>query len=122
MKKWIILFLMTLILAFEACEQNKFQDGKALYQSQCAHCHMADGTGLGDAIPALGKANLTARKEQIPCIIRKGIQGQVMIMPGHPKLNEVEISNIIHYLFEELAKQPIQWSIKDISSSLKECD
>jgi mono/diheme cytochrome c family protein len=68
---------------------------------------MDDGTGLVGVIPPLaGSEYLRDNLEKLPCIIRKGIKGELKtnkweyqgVMPGVPQLTEFEITNIINYI------------------------
>jgi len=83
---------------------------------------MEDGSGLGDAIPALSTERLSILQDQLPCIIKNGIKGEMMEMPAQSHLNAVQISNIIHYLFDQMAKNPIRIPVQEIEKSLKNCD
>jgi hypothetical protein len=68
---------------------------------------MDDGTGLAGVIPPLAEADfLVKNQDQLPCIIRKGIKGELIVngriynteMPGTTALTEFEITNIINYM------------------------
>ena len=68
---------------------------------------MDDGSGLAGVIPPLaGSDYLGQHSEQLPCIIRKGIKGDITVngrkfsteMTGVPQLTEFEITNVINYI------------------------
>lgn len=68
---------------------------------------MDDGTGLAGVIPPLaGSETLRSDPSMLPCIIRNGMEGPVVVsgrtydrpMPGIPSLTETETANIINYL------------------------
>ena len=68
---------------------------------------MEDGTGLVDVIPPILSSDyLTNFSHTLPCLIKKGIKGHIMVngktynteMPGSPRLTEFEITNVINYI------------------------
>jgi mono/diheme cytochrome c family protein len=102
------LFATLLVVSlFTACHENPYKQGKILYENFCSNCHMDDGTGLAGVIPPLAGADfLNNQPQKLPCIIYKGMDGEVVVngkiynaeMPGSPKLTEFEITNIINYI------------------------
>lgn len=83
-------------------------EGKILYENLCANCHQKDGSGLGKLIPPLFESDYmledigrTAR------IIKFGQQGEIIVngqiynqaMPANPKLTDMEIAQIVTYLY-----------------------
>ena len=96
-----VCFLVFLI----ACSIQPYQEGNRLYKVYCENCHMQDGKGLRGLIPPLSNSDfLKNYKEQIPCIIKNGINGEIIVndttynteMAGNPKLSAVQINNIIN--------------------------
>jgi mono/diheme cytochrome c family protein len=94
-------------LVVNGCDENPYPQGKVLYENFCANCHMEDGTGLKTLIPPLAGADFLAKhQEKLPCIIRKGMKGEIVVndetynneMPGSPALTEFEITNVINYI------------------------
>jgi mono/diheme cytochrome c family protein len=68
---------------------------------------MDDGTGLPGIIPPLmGSDYLSEQQPALPCLIRNGIEGLMVVngrsyqtaMPGIPQLTEFEITNVINYV------------------------
>ncbi len=68
---------------------------------------MEDGTGLAGVIPPLaGSDYLETEREKLPCLIRNGIKGEMVVngkvysteMPGVPQLTEFEITNVINFI------------------------
>lgn len=83
-------------------------EGKILYENYCANCHQKDGAGLGKLIPPLFESDYmledigrTAR------IIKYGQNGEIIVngqaynqaMPANPKLTNLEIAQIMSYLY-----------------------
>lgn len=120
MRITVIFCIVTLYLLL-ACNESRYSDGQTMYNNLCARCHMEDGSGLGEAIPALTPERLELRKAEIPCLIKHGIKGEIMDMPAQAQLNAVQISNIVHYLFDHLAKKPVQIPLSDIEATLNNC-
>lgn len=83
-------------------------EGKALYEANCANCHQKNGTGLGKLIPPIFQSDYFL--EDIPRtakIIKHGQKGEItvngivynQVMPGNPKLTNIEIAHIMTYLY-----------------------
>lgn len=86
---------------------NPYSQGERSYAQYCASCHMDDGTGLAGVIPPLaGSETLRNNPDVLPCIIRNGMEGPIVVqgktydrpMPGIPQLSETETANIVNYL------------------------
>lgn len=105
------LIFLTLIISFiftlTNCETETYRQGRILYENFCASCHMEDGTGLQGVIPPLAGADYVRdNQSDLPCIIRVGIEGEIVVngkkydsvMKGENKLSHFEISNIINYI------------------------
>lgn len=103
----ILAILAVFSTSLSSCDQYPYQQGKILYTNFCENCHGTDGLGLKALIPPLaGSDYLGTNGDKLPCIIRAGIKGEVVVngktfnneMPGTDKLTEFEITNIINYI------------------------
>ena len=121
-----ILFL----IIFIACNINPYQEGERLYKVYCENCHMADGKGLRGIIPPLAQSDyLVKYKEQVPCIIKHGIAGEIVVndtiynteMEGIPELTAVQINNIINYINYAWNNGMSESNINDVKKSLENC-
>ena len=92
---------------------------------------MDNGEGLGTLYPPLKDADFVLEnKESLACIIRHGMSGPIMVngklyqaeMPGNPRLTDFEISNLVHYLLEEMNEQENTMTVRDIRSQLESCE
>lgn len=81
--------------------------GPALFAEHCASCHGAAGEGYRRLYPPLtGSRFLAAELEALPCIIRHGLRGEIVVdgqafnqvMPGNPRLSTDEIARIISHM------------------------
>lgn len=124
--KFIATYLIFLFLLFSSCKPQSSEkentlsnirdtkvlqyaiEGKILYENLCANCHQKDGSGLGKLIPPLFESDYmledigrTAR------IIKFGQEGEIIVngqiynqpMPANPRLTDMEIAQIITYLY-----------------------
>lgn len=82
--------------------------GKILYENYCANCHQKEGTGLGRLIPPIkGSDYFLEDKGRTARIIKYGQKGAITVngidydemMPGNPKLSELEIAQLMTYLY-----------------------
>lgn len=113
-----------------ACTTNPYQEGNRLYKAYCENCHMADGKGLRGLIPPLANSDyLIKNRAQIPCIIKHGIKGEIIVndtvfnteMAGNPKLSAVQINNIINYINHAWGNDLEESNIKEVKKTLQNC-
>lgn len=130
MLKIRLLGFFTLLYCFFACNTNPYWQGELLYNANCANCHMEDGSGLGKNIPPLAGADyLTNNRTQLGCIIRYGIQDTIVVngvtynqaMAGI-KLEDVEIANILNYVFHAWGNELPDMTIKELEVQLQACE
>ena len=91
---------------------------------------MEDGKGLRGLIPPLSNSDfLINYKEQIPCIIKNGINGEIIVndttynteMTGIPELSDVQINNIINYINHAWNNELKESNIREVKESLENC-
>ncbi|MDX1683957.1 MAG: cytochrome c [Saprospiraceae bacterium] len=100
-----------------------FEQGKLLYESRCANCHMSDGSGLGMAIPPLSADKIVALDLEIACLIRTGVDANSLIpMPAQKDLTETEITNILNYLRSEFTDIKSFYKPTDVAETLIDCN
>ncbi len=121
---------LTLLLALFACGGNPYQQGEIMYNLYCANCHMEDGSGLKGVIPPLAKSDfLVNRADEVACIIRNGIDGEMVVngktynqaMPGVRKLTDFEINNIINYIHRSWGNDLEYVKIQKVQKDLVKC-
>lgn len=119
-----------LALSIGSCDVKTYEHGEILYQNFCANCHMDDGSGLEGIIPPLAGADfLGIYSEQLPCIIRKGLKGEIVVngrtyrteMAGIPQLTEFEITNVINYINTAWGNDFEIVKHLDVRKALEEC-
>lgn len=124
-------FLLLFLHFLSSCQSNPFQQGEILYNNFCANCHMEDGTGLAGNIPPLAGADFVRdRQEELACIIRKGMEGEVVVngvtynqpMAGIPELTEFEIANVINYINQAWGNDYGFIKLQTIREALEKCD
>ncbi|MBI2690142.1 MAG: pyrroloquinoline quinone-dependent dehydrogenase [Acidobacteria bacterium] len=71
------------------------QRGQMVYQAHCLNCHKADRRGAPPAMPSLDDIAVRMPRERIVAAIRNGVGP----MQGFPKLTNVELDNLIAYLY-----------------------
>lgn len=123
------LIVSTLIL-FSQCKQKPYVHGEILYNNFCSSCHMEDGKGLAGLIPPLlDEAYLKMHRSKIPCIIRNGMEGEIMVngqpynqpMPGQRKLSDTDITNIINFVNTSWGNQLEPISLGEVREILETC-
>ena len=120
----IVFYLTLLCTAFTNCQYEKFAHGKRSYIAYCGDCHMEDGSGVAELYPSLNKQSIVNRHQEIPCIIRKGIykEASLIKMPAHPKMTNVDITNIVNYITYDINKDKKNLLLlKDVDRLLEQC-
>jgi len=124
-------FIYLFILFLSSCQSNTFQHGEILYNNFCANCHMEDGTGLIGNIPPLAGADFVRdRQEELACIIRKGMEHEIVVngetynqpMAAIPQLTEFEIANVINYINQAWGNDYGYIKLQTIRDGLESCD
>ncbi len=131
-RKYIIAAIFASLLFTLACgDENPYKQGKVYYGIYCANCHMENGEGLRGLIPPLAKADyLVKERASLPCIIRKGQKGAIVVngveygqqeMPAIAKLTDFEITNILNYIDNSWGNQGKLWTVDEVRAGLDKC-
>ena len=121
-----VLFACMFLFGLATCDNAYYKQGENLYKSNCSSCHMDDGSGLSNFIPPL---NLTSSKDtvmlgELVCVISKGINNpdSILQMPPHPQLTDIEITNLINFLLNDMSKKNQFINLDQTKSYLSQCD
>ncbi len=121
----VLIFCFALLgVLFICCQNEKYAHGKRSYIAYCGDCHMEDGSGVADLYPQLNRQSIVDRYQEIPCIIRKGIynDSSLIKMPAHPKMTNVDITNIINYITYDINKDKTSLLLlRDVDRLLEQC-
>ncbi|MEL6675747.1 MAG: cytochrome c [Bacteroidota bacterium] len=135
-KRWIW-FVWPLVVLLGLFLWQNFQGGgtaagAAIYTRNCASCHMDDGTGLGNLIPALpGSAMLKGPLEELTCLIRYGSTAMqadstvnvppAQVMPPNPKLQPQQLVQLINFLRKTWSQESPSVGLEEVELSLEAC-
>ncbi|MEL7119820.1 MAG: cytochrome c [Bacteroidota bacterium] len=126
----VLLALVVVILAFNSCNDNPYKQGEAIYNNVCASCHMVDGSGLEQQIPALAGADyLEENNLYTACIIRYGISDTILVngvtynqpMEGNRELSEFQITNVMNYINHAWGNDLGIVKLEDVRKQLEGC-
>ena len=104
--------------------------GKNLYEEHCSNCHHKDGSGLVRLYPPLKNSDfLNAGPIRTICIIRNGFSGELIVngisfnqpMPGNQDLTNLEIAELVTYLYGVWGKEKRIYETEEISVTLEDC-
>jgi hypothetical protein len=132
--KKIIYFIsipLSILTSLQCDDGNPYKHGKILYANFCMNCHMENGEGLKGLIPPLVKADyLTTHRSDIPCNIRNGMKGKLIVngveygqqeMLPIKKLTESEIANIMNYISTSWGNNEKLWTLEEVRQGLDKC-
>lgn len=114
-----------------SCVNVVDNSGKSSYQKHCSGCHGVNGEGLGTYIPPLRNADyLKEHHEQLACIIKYGISGEIVVngitysqpMGGITELDDAEMTNLINYIRAEFLNNNEALSVMDVSNQIANCN
>ncbi|GAB2940312.1 hypothetical protein GCM10027048_00750 [Hymenobacter coalescens] len=117
-------------LALPACFTDRQNEGQRLYATHCASCHGEQGEGLRRLIPPLAGADyLTKHRDALPCLIRQGQRGPIVVngvhydqvMPGHEDLTDSQIANLLNYVNGAWGNRGPKYTIREVSELLGPC-
>jgi len=85
---------------------------------------MDKGEGLSSLYPSLKNKNISTLVEEMPCIIRHGIDDSTSLikMLPMPHISEVEITNIINYIIVDMNGQSTSLTLPEVQNLLKQCE
>lgn len=92
---------------------------------------MENGEGLKGLIPPLANVDYLANfRSKLPCIIRKGQKGKIVVngveygqqeMLPIAKLTDFEITNILNYIGTAWGNTEKLWTVNEVRQGLEQC-
>ncbi|MEZ4902937.1 MAG: cytochrome c [Spirosomataceae bacterium] len=126
-------FLYFIFFACQTEEQVKrdqyLAEGFTLYQTHCANCHQRDGKGLENLYPAIATDYLKD-KANVICWIKFGVNQPMTIngkgyhraMPANPALKDLEIAEIVTYVYNTWGNETNITSIEMVRAAIEGCE
>ncbi len=111
--------------------QQYYVQGQVLYQTHCSNCHQTNGKGLGRLYPPLDQSDFMDRNfEEVVCIVKYGSQGRLVVngveynmaMKGIPGLTELEVAEIITYIYNSWSHRKGLVDVSEVSQLLSACN
>lgn len=126
----IILLFLILRPAIQQAGGNEGV-GALLYETHCLNCHQEEGAGVRGLVPPLAASDyLEKYREDIPCIIRHGMSGEIIVngrtfdhpMPPNTVLTDAQIYNIIRYINRNWGNDVKPLNLNEVKEKLAECE
>ncbi|GAB2561404.1 c-type cytochrome [Spirosoma areae] len=113
----------------ELKRQRYITEGILVYKNNCANCHQSKGEGLAALYPPLANSDYLVNKEAVICLIRYGQQGPIVVngkpynrpMPAQPRLSDLEVAELVTYIYNEWGGKKKLISVKDVTPVLERC-
>ena len=121
------------VLACQSEEEIKREryitEGILVYKNNCANCHQNKGQGLAALYPPIAHSDYLVNKKSVICLIRYGQQGPIKVngkaynrpMPAQPQLSDLEVAELVTYIYNQWGNETKLTSAKDVIPVLKEC-
>ncbi|MFD3001604.1 c-type cytochrome [Pontibacter toksunensis] len=112
------------------CFTERKNEGQRLYEANCQSCHMEDGSGLRNLIPPVAGADyLQEHREELPCLIRHGIEGPMVVngqeynraMPGLETMNTDDVTNLLNYIQTNFGNNNERYTLPEVGKLLEAC-
>lgn len=123
--KWVPISIFCFFLSCQLSTEP-YKEGKFIYDKQCSNCHGINFEGLAKLYPAFETKKLSEfnRKELI-CLVKHGSIESVntnfnSVMPGFEKLSEIQICNVLNYIFDKHQISP-KFELEEIRLLIKDC-
>jgi cytochrome c551 len=128
--------LFTVYCSLISCQSKEkilleqyYINGKELYETHCANCHQKDGKGLGLLYPPIAGSDFLKNKNQIFCLIKNGISGEMVIngktynqaMPANKQLLDLDIAEISTYIYTEWGNEKVITETDSVHQVLEKC-
>jgi len=110
--------------------QQYYVQGQTLYQQYCSNCHQANGKGLGRLYPPVDQSDFMENNfDEVICTIKYGKQGILIVngddynmeMKGNPGLTELEIAEIVTYVYNTWSHKKGLVDVNEVSRILANC-
>lgn len=123
MNKYLGFYFLLLLTLIYACRDISYPYGERLFKQNCADCHMDKGEGIANLYPSLLTQKVTDEYKLIPCIIRHGKADTTTLlhMLPMPEISEIEMTNIINYIINDLNKFDNKLSLDQTKQLLLDC-
>ena len=106
MKLSVLAFIAFTFFACQSKEEILHEqyviEGRIQYENNCANCHQSNGQGLRNLYPAINKSQMTA--PELAKLIKQGRKSEMGYMPANPKLQAIDIAEIITFMRHEWGK------------------
>lgn len=108
-------------------ETQYYSNGRKLYKTICANCHMENGEGLGRLIPPLANSDyLVSNRADLARTLKYGLNGPITVdgvdynqpMPANPGLTDLEIAEILTYIGNTWGNNMGGFTIEEVEKDL----
>lgn len=124
MKFILLAALMCSLVACQSKEEILHEqyviEGRVQYENNCANCHQSNGEGLRNLYPSITKSRLSA--PELAKLIKQGRKSATGYMPANPKLQAIDIAEIITFMRHEWGKNEQTFSFDSTRIVLKQID
>jgi cytochrome c551 len=116
----------TALSALSQKETQYYSNGRKLYKTICANCHMENGEGLGRLIPPIAKSDyLLKNRSDLSRMLKYGINGPMIVnnvefnqpMPANPDLTDLEIAEILTYIGNTWGNEMGGFTLEEVQDS-----
>jgi mono/diheme cytochrome c family protein len=129
----VLAFILVGSLSCQSDEEIKREryitEGILIYKNNCANCHQNKGEGVAALYPPIAGSDYLVNKNEVYCLIRYGQQGSIVVngktynrpMPPQPQLSDLEVAELITYIYSEWGGEKKLFDVKQIAPILDQC-
>lgn len=97
--------------------------GEEIYTKTCSYCHMEDGNGLAELIPAFKPTAFEANRQILVCAVTEGIDDRITgrFMPEYQVLSDADLANVLNYIRSLKSQTSQPFTDKEVRSLRVDC-
>lgn len=100
--------------------------GKAVYETNCMACHMAQGEGLPGAFPPLAKSDYLGDKNRLIKVVLQGVTGSMKVngieynvAMAPVNLTDAQTADVLNYVLNSWGNKGVLVKPADVQPALK---
>ncbi len=98
--------------------------GEEIYTKTCSPCHMDDGNGLAELIPAFKSTTFEGNRKTLVCAVTEGINDGITgrFMPEYHVLSDADLANVLNYIRALKSSSSQPFTDKEVKSLRLDCN
>lgn len=94
-----------------------------MYNLRCSNCHMEDGQGVANLVPAIKPTRFVNERKGLICLMISGAKDSIsgFDMPSFEKMTNTQIANVLNYINTKQKFAGAFFNENEIETYRKDC-